>query len=162
ALKARKRRPRSCDDSTRLCDSQPDGIFGKDNVSPSLAPSCERTAAYPFPCFLPRHRYLTDSVLKPSSLCLPKTKLRRIQPSREQRYGSICKRTDSHGAPGGLARPPLRLQSRPNFATRLNDVECHVWTAHAVQERNLTFPRSFGCSHAFGLLMQPFGLRAVM
>jgi hypothetical protein len=37
------------------------------------------------------------------------------------------------------------------YATWLNDVECHVWTAPAVQEENLTLPRSFGCSHVFGL-----------
>src|SRR5262249_36383373 len=30
-MQEREHRPRSCDDSTRLCDSQPDGIFGKDS-----------------------------------------------------------------------------------------------------------------------------------
>src|SRR5215467_1208055 len=31
-MQEREHRPRSCDDSTRLCDSQPDGIFGKDRA----------------------------------------------------------------------------------------------------------------------------------
>jgi hypothetical protein len=30
-MQDRKHRPRSCDDSTRRCDSKPDGIFGKDS-----------------------------------------------------------------------------------------------------------------------------------
>jgi hypothetical protein len=31
-MQERKHRPRSCDDSTRRCDSKPDGIFGKHSL----------------------------------------------------------------------------------------------------------------------------------
>jgi hypothetical protein len=46
---------------------------------------------------------------------------------------------------------PLHPDSDHSFAPQRNDAMCHVWTAPAVQEENLTFRESFGCSHVFGL-----------
>jgi hypothetical protein len=52
--------------------------------------------------------------------------------------------------------PSLRLvRFAPKSGTNGRHLDlsalCHVWTAPAVQEGNLTFRESFGCSHVFGL-----------
>jgi hypothetical protein len=39
---------------------------------------------------------------------------------------------------------------------------CHVWTAPAVQEKIGHISEAFGCSHVFGLAMQPLWLLALM
>jgi hypothetical protein len=41
--------------------------------------------------------------------------------------------------PGELS--PLCPESRQVIASQRNDAKCHVWTAPAMQEKNLTFPR---------------------
>ena len=79
-----------------------------------------------------------------------------VRPSRAMRKTSFSRSKELHQNPILLAQKhlrecPLIPQQRSNSGHHGTSVMCHVWTAPAVQEANLTFCEAFGCSHVSGL-----------